>query len=273
MAPPSPAQAAVDSACHGCLSDAAMEGDKKRKRAASDLGRPPTLDSCSEIRSASTHPLAEGAAPEASPGAEGRALNITRSPGHPSGHTRGRDHWYNSRDNAANRERMRANRARSAAQVRHVVSVALDYPRIPASSSATSAHPFSFESRLALTAPTLPPPALPPAPHQRCRYAKLIARMVPPGKLISTLILPSAQGLVRVADSDSAAPAPSVSAATHHPVRAPTEPQGVCPAPPSLPPERDLAHVLLGVGTATVAVRGVVVAPAASCRQCTRPRT
>ena len=38
----------------------------------------------------------------------------------------------------------------------------------------------SFEPRLALTAPTLPPPALPPAPHQRCRYAKLIARMVPP---------------------------------------------------------------------------------------------
>ena len=129
------------------------------------------------------------------------------------------------------RRNQQASSARSAAQVRHVVSVALDYPRIPASSSATSAHPFSFEPRLALSAPTLPPPALPPVPHQRSRYAKLNARVVPSVKLISTLILPSAQQLVGNADHVSATRAPSVSAATHNPVRAPTEPHGACPSP------------------------------------------
>ena len=130
------------------------------------------------------------------------------------------------------------------------------FPRFPSHpcasvpvSSATFAHRFSFEPSLALTAPTLPPPALPPAPHQRCRYAKLIARMVPPAKLVSTLILPSAQGLV-MRRRLALAPAPSVSTATHHPVRAPTEPQGACPAPPSLAPQRNLARVLLGVATA-----------------------
>jgi hypothetical protein len=174
-----------------------MEGDKKRKRAASDSGHPRILDSCTEIRSASTHPLAEGAAPEASPGVEGGASDTGGSHWHPSGHTRGRSRFYASRDNAANRRRVQAIRARSAEQVRHVVSVALDFPRVPVFSSATFAHLMSLEPRLALTAPTLPATALPPAPHRQSRYDKLIARMVPPGKLISALILPSARAAAR----------------------------------------------------------------------------
>ena len=236
---PSPAQAAIDLCGPGCLSDVAMEGDKKRKRAASVPASRPTPDFCDDLSFESAPRLAADVAPGAAQEAEDVPKTTKHAGGRPPGQER-RKRLERRRDKSAHKREMRDRRANSAAQVRHVVSVALDYPRIPASSSATSAHPFSFEPRLTLTAPTLPPPALPPAPHQRCRYAKLIARMVPPGKLISTLILPSAQGLVRVADSDSAAPAPSVSAATHHPVRAPTEPQGAvslrtCQIPASPP--------------------------------------
>ena len=45
-------------------------------------------------------------------------------------------------------------------------------------------------------------------------------------------------------------------------MRAPTEPQGACPAPPSLPPQRNLAHVLLGEATARVSI-----ARATTCRR------
>ena len=114
-----------------------MEGDKKRKRAASDLGRPPTLDSCTEIRSASTHPLAEGASPEASPEAEHGQKTTKHAGGRPIRKARGL-HYDRRHDNAANRRKVQAIRARSADQVRLVVSAALDFPRIPVSSSATS---------------------------------------------------------------------------------------------------------------------------------------
>ena len=112
-----------------------MEGDKKRKRAASDLGRPPTLDSCSDSRSESTPHLDADVAPGPAPRSEVSRKNAHEARGRPKG---GHPHLRSQEDNAANRERMRANRARSADQVRLVVSAALDFPRIPVSSSATS---------------------------------------------------------------------------------------------------------------------------------------
>jgi len=169
-----------------------MEGDKKRKRAASHPGHPRSGGPLSIHNSESSHILAADAAPAglSGPGIEEKTKHAGgRPPGHGQPMTNQGSHLVNNRKN------QRASSARSADQVRHVVSVAHDFPRIPVSSSAPFAHPF----RIVLTVPTLPleAPTLPPAPHRQSRYDKLIARMVPPGKLISALILPSARAAAR----------------------------------------------------------------------------
>ena len=117
-----------------------MEGDKKRKRASSDSGHVRTLDSCSDVLSESTPRLDADVALEASSGAEvyeKTTKTMKHAGGRPPRTARGM-HFDNWHDNAANRERMRAKRALSAEQVRHVVSVALDFPRTPVFTSATS---------------------------------------------------------------------------------------------------------------------------------------
>ena len=191
----SPAPVPVDLCCHGCLSDAAMEGDKKRKRAASDSARPRSGGPLYIHNSESSRILAADAAPAGPPG-PGIATKNTRQRGRPRVHhqplTNNRAHLVNNRRN------QRASSARSAAQVRHVVSVALDFTA--SLFSPPRLLPFrSLEPRIVLAPPTLQlaVPAPPPAPHRQSRYDKLIARMVPPGKLISALILPSARAAAR----------------------------------------------------------------------------
>ena len=123
-----------------------MEGAPSRKRPRSLPTRLPTLGSCPDVRSESAHPLAEGAAPEAA--LEAKVLEKTtkhattkHAGGRPPRKARGLhvDNWH---DHVAERKRKQRERALSADQVRNVVSVALDFPRIPVSSSATFAQAF-----------------------------------------------------------------------------------------------------------------------------------
>ena len=60
-----------------------MEGDKKRKRALSHPGRPPTFDSCDDELSESTPNLVVGVAPEPLPEPQVPTSKTGRLPGHP----------------------------------------------------------------------------------------------------------------------------------------------------------------------------------------------
>ena len=111
-----------------------MEGDKKRKRAASDSAHPRSGGPLSIHNSESSHILAADAAPAglSGPGIEEKTKHAGgRPPGHGQPMTNQGSHLVNNRKN------QRASSARSADQVRQVVSLALDSPRTPVSSSAT----------------------------------------------------------------------------------------------------------------------------------------
>ena len=141
MAPPSPAQAAVDLCCHGCLSDAAMEGDKKRKRARSFPTRRPAEGPLHHDNSESAHQLTADGTPDdrlrsVTPG-KNKGVRGRRPGGHPA-LTSGEAHIRSEQKNRAR------SLARSAAQMRNIVSKALDLFRIPVSSSATFAHALSL---------------------------------------------------------------------------------------------------------------------------------
>ena len=118
-----------------------MEGDKKRKRARSDPGLSRIPDSAGELHSKSRPSLTEGSAPEASPGAEGGTKTTKHAGGRPPGHERRHERRLDldsRRGKAEHRTKERERLAQHADQVRLVVSAALNFPRIPVSSSATS---------------------------------------------------------------------------------------------------------------------------------------
>ena len=112
-----------------------MEGDKKRKRAASETGHPHAGGHWVIDNSASTSQITADGAPAVrlGPGATGKTK-----------HAGGRPHGGHAALTTLE-VRVRRGRAKDktaslalADQVRLVVSAALDFPRIPVSSSATS---------------------------------------------------------------------------------------------------------------------------------------